>query len=187
MKCVDYKKDFFSEEESETILAELAELDYTSNLKTIDGEDRTIPRMMGYFSEDGVDYPYAGLVLTGSVWTDKLKEVRDKLEEETGRKFNGVLINVYRDGMDTIGWHTDSETQLGKDPYIATLSFGSERRFCFREIDNRTNKKELVVGSGSLLAMKDDCQRVWEHKIPRDTAVKATRYSLTFRNCDYGN
>lgn len=185
MNCVEFTDKFFSEEESKDILNELSCLPYTNVLKTIEGEDREIPRMMGYFSETGVDYPYADLILPGSVWNDTLIKIKNKLEKETGRKFNGVLINVYRDGMDTINWHSDSEKQLGDNPCIATLSFGSARKFCFRKKDERLEKEEFVVGNGSLLIMKDDCQKVWEHKIPRDTAVKGVRYSLTFRNCDH--
>jgi alkylated DNA repair dioxygenase AlkB len=99
----------------------------------------------------------------------------------TGELFNGVLINMYREGQDSMGWHSDDEKELGKEPVIASISLGASRRFLFREKENRKEKREVFLKDGSLLVMEGRTQELWQHCLPRSAKVKDSRINLTFR------
>lgn len=183
MKCIDYYNDFLSKEFADECLKVLSSLDYTSELTTLDGEKVNVPREMIYLSDEAVDYPYANLILKGKSWNEIkiVSDLKDMIESKTGAKFNGVLMNKYRDGNDTINWHSDSEKQLGEKPTIASLNLGAERIFKFKLKEDKKIKNEFLLEHGSLFIMKDDCQEKWLHSIRRDSSVKTERLNLTFR------
>lgn len=184
MECIELYEEFISKEDADKIFDLLSELEYTNTLKTEEGDTVTIPREMMYFGDEAVEYPYANLILNGSSWKDIdfLTDLKNKIESKTYNKYNGVLINNYRDGSDTIGWHSDSEKQLGDRPTIASLNFGAERIFKFRKKEDKSIKNEFLLKNGSLFIMKDDCQEKWLHSIRRDSSIKTPRFNLTFRN-----
>ncbi len=100
---------------------------------------------------------------------------------EVGRPFNSVLLNRYRDGRDAMGWHSDDEPELGRQPVIASLSLGSPRRFVFRHRQQHGLKREIVLGHGDLLLMAGETQRLYQHALPRTAKPMGERINLTFR------
>ncbi len=111
-----------------------------------------------------------------------LAALRDRLRKELGVPFNSVLANLYRDGRDAMGWHSDDEPELGAEPVIASLSLGAARRFVLRRRDDHAVKQTLVLAPGSLLVMRGACQRDWQHALPRTAKPVGPRLNLTFRH-----
>ena len=155
----------------------------TSKLKTtVDGTEVEIPRKIGYFSNNGEDYPYANLILKGQVFAPVLLDIKNDLEKVINAKFNSVLVNLYRDGNDTINWHSDAEPQLGENPTIASVNFGASRVFKFKEkVKGEKAKHDFLLEHGTVIVMKNDCQTKWLHSIRRDFTVTTPRFNLTYR------
>lgn len=183
MDCVDLYSNFYNKDEADKYFSELSKLNLTSKLEAkLDGSIIEIPRKMGYFSDNGEDYPYANLILKGQTWEKVLVDIRTDLEKKLNLKFNSVLVNLYRDGNDTINWHSDSEPQLGKNPTIASVNFGASRVFKFKEkVKGEKDKHDFLLEHGTVFIMKDDCQEKWLHSIRRDSSVTMPRFNLTYR------
>jgi alkylated DNA repair dioxygenase AlkB len=139
-----------------------------------------VPRLNAWFSDAGLHYAYSGLSHQGTGWPDWLVPIKERVEAVAEARFNSLLLNRYRDGQDSIGFHTDAEPELGLNPAVATLSFGAERDFVLR---HRKSKETLTyrLGSGSLLVMGGASQHHWVHGIPKTGAEVGERVSLTFR------
>ncbi|MCE9561968.1 MAG: alpha-ketoglutarate-dependent dioxygenase AlkB [Planctomycetes bacterium] len=139
-----------------------------------------LPRLNAWFADDGLRYSYSGLTHLGAGWLPELAEIKSDVEIASGTSFNSRLLNRYRNGQDSIGFHTDAEPELGENPVVATLSFGSERDFVLR---HRKKKETLTyrVGHGSLLVMGGTSQHHWLHSVPKTEEVVGERISLTFR------
>jgi alkylated DNA repair dioxygenase AlkB len=139
-----------------------------------------LPRLNAWFADDGLRYSYSGLAHVGSGWVPELSEVKRKVEASSGAACNSLLLNRYRHGQDSIGFHTDAEPELGENPVVATVSFGSERDFGLR---HRQTKESLRyrVGHGSLLVMVGTSQHHWLHALPKTEEGVGERMSLTFR------
>lgn len=114
-------------------------------------------------------------------WTAELLEIKAKVETFTGMTFNGVLLNYYRDGNDSVAWHSDKDTIVGLKTEIASVSFGQGRNFDFRNKENHRQQYSLELGNGSLLLMKGDLQKYWEHRIAKSVVPMKGRINLTFR------
>lgn len=115
-------------------------------------------------------------------WTPELLLLREKVEEETGLKFNAVLLNLYRDGNDSVSWHSDKEHKIGRNPNIASLTFGQTRPFRFRHKTNREIAQlEIALHHGTLLLMSGTTNTFWEHHIPKSAKPLLPRINLTFR------
>jgi len=114
-------------------------------------------------------------------WLPPLLELKEKVEILTGMSFNGVLLNYYRDGNDSVAWHSDKDTIPGLKTEIASISLGQERGFDFRAKDNHRNRYTVNLEHGSLLLMKGDLQRFWEHRIAKSSQIMNGRINLTFR------
>ena len=111
-----------------------------------------------------------------------LQSIKNKIEKVSGSKFNSVLLNYYRDGKDSMGWHSDDEPELGKNPVIASLSFGQKRVFHLRHrFDKEIPKVKLNLDHGSLLIMAGETQHFWQHQIPKTARKIEGRINLTFR------
>ena len=140
-----------------------------------------IKRHMAYVSDDSRDYLYSTLLLKGESWTGMLCDIRDELNKALGLNFNSVLLNKYNDGKDEIRWHSDKETQLGKQPIIACLNLGATRNMWF--LDKASGvKTPYPLSNGDLLIMGENCQDNKLHAILKEKDVTGTRISLTFRN-----
>ena len=108
--------------------------------------------------------------------------LKDRVEEKVNLNFNSVLANLYRNGQDYVSWHSDDEKELGKNPTIASVSFGATRRFLLRHRSNKNLETvDLSLGHGSLLIMKGSTQHYWKHQVPKTAKVKTERINLTLR------
>lgn len=146
------------------------------------GKELLIPRLQAWYGDREVKYKYSGILLEPLAWTSALLELKESIEAVSNTKFNSVLVNLYRDGKDSMGWHSDDEPELGKNPVIASLSLGAVRRFSFRH----RQRKDLVkirmdLLDGSLLIMCGNTQHNWQHSLPKTTKKVGERINLTFR------
>ena len=113
-------------------------------------------------------------------WTNELRVLKKMVEKETGENFNSCLLNLYHDGSEGMAWHSDGETDLEKNGAIASLSFGAERKFCFKHKKTKETVS-LILQHGSLLVMKDETQSYWLHRLPPTKKIDHPRINLTFR------
>jgi alkylated DNA repair dioxygenase AlkB len=147
---------------------------------TIFGKTYPIPRLEAFFATGNQRYSYSGKTLISHPFTPELLDIKRKIEEISSETFNCVLVNLYRDGQDSNGWHADNEPELGKNPSIASLSLGASRRFDLRH--NLSNQKlSFELNHGSLLVMKGEMQHFWKHQIAKTKKVTEPRINLTFR------
>ncbi len=145
------------------------------------GKTHAVPRLHQWFGDQGSVYRWSGLAMQPQPWLPELSAVRREICRATKRGFNSVLVNYYRDGHDTVGWHADDEPELGHNPIIASLSLGAERDFVLRRNDDPSTRKTLRLGHGSLLVMAGATQACWQHALPRRLRVTQPRVNLTFR------
>lgn len=145
------------------------------------GRDVPSPRLSCWVGDADAIYRYSGVRHVPRPWTDALCAVRSRLQRDLGLRFNSVLANLYRDGRDAMGWHSDDEPELGPRPAIASISLGGVRRFVLKHREVSTRKLELPLAHGSLLLMRGDTQRHYRHALPRTVRPVAPRINLTFR------
>jgi alkylated DNA repair dioxygenase AlkB len=140
------------------------------------------PRLTAWYGEEGARYVYAGLELDPLPWTARLLALKARVEQAVGHRFNGVLLNYYRNERDSMGMHSDDEPELGPSPVIASLSLGEARTLVFRHRSDRGRKSiRLELGDGSLLLMRGATQRHWKHGIAQERRPCGARVNLTFR------
>ncbi|WP_291787090.1 alpha-ketoglutarate-dependent dioxygenase AlkB [Cecembia sp.] len=139
------------------------------------------PRLTALYGNPSVAYGYSGIKMQPYPWTDFLLQIKEAIEQVADTDFTHVLLNYYRDGKDSMGWHRDNEPELGKNPVIGSVSFGYPRRFQFRLYNDKSKKKELLLEHGSFLLMRGETQHYWEHQIPKSQKVQGARINLTFR------
>jgi alkylated DNA repair dioxygenase AlkB len=156
------------------------ELPFEQGRITIFGKTHPIPRLEAFFGISTQIYSYSGKTLKTNPFTKELFEMKTKIEETTNEKFNCVLVNLYRDGRDSNGWHADNEPELGINPTITSLTLGAMRRFDLRHNTSR-EKISMELNHGSLLVMKGGMQHFWKHQIAKTTKVSTPRINLTFR------
>lgn len=148
-------------------------------------QERTIfghltPRLTAWEADAGVAYRYSGITHMGEGWSGLLQGVRQRVEEAAQATFNSVLLNRYRDGDDSMGYHADDEPELGMNPIIASLSLGGSRTFVLRH-ESSGEKRRYELGHGSLLIMAGTLQHHWKHALPKTKAAVSERINLTFR------
>lgn len=144
------------------------------------GREIDSPRLSCWIGDPGTDYKYSGVRFAPHPWPEALLPIRERLVRELGVPFNSVLANLYRDGKDSMGWHSDNEPELGSEPVIASVSLGAERRFAMKQRIAQA-KTELKLSNGSLLVMRGSTQRHWKHALPKAGKIRAERLNLTFR------
>ncbi len=159
----------------------LRETPWSQPRVTLFGRQLDSPRLACWYGDAGAVYTYSGLRNRPLPWTPLLQEIRRAVERDSGETFNSVLLNLYRDGEDRMGWHADDEAELGDAPVIASLSLGACRRFRLAHRRRRQRRCELLLGDGSLLLMRPPLQSEWRHCVPREPAVTDARINLTFR------
>lgn len=140
------------------------------------------PRLTALYGEEGKQYGYANIVMKPHPFTPDLIQLKKIIEKITGTYYNVVLLNLYRDGSDSNGWHSDDEKELGTNPSIASLSLGAKRSFKLRHKKLKSLRHQLVLDQGSLLLMKGPTQHFWQHQIPKTKKEVGPRINLTFRN-----
>jgi alkylated DNA repair dioxygenase AlkB len=172
----------FAADEATRLLRELrAAVDWRQEEILIFGQRRLVPRLVAWHGDPGASYVYSGTEHRPQPWTSTLEEVRARASALTGVAFNAVLLNLYRDGRDGMGWHADDEPELGRNPVIASVSLGAERRFCLRHRRRRDLKVDLPLPHGSLLCMSGATQHHWLHALPKTSRPTGERINLTFR------
>jgi alkylated DNA repair dioxygenase AlkB len=178
---LDYFPNFLDPQSANDLYAQiLSELPFQENQIVMFGKQVKVPRLEAYFSLNGENYGYSGQTLMNNPFPAFLEDLRQKIATITGMPYNALLINYYRDGQDSNGWHADNEKSLGKNPSIASLSLGAERIFELRHLES--NKKiKLKLAHGSLLHMHGALQHHWKHQLPKVKDLKAARINLTFR------
>ncbi len=145
------------------------------------GREILQPRLTALFGEPGKTYTYSGLRMEPEPFTSALTEIKEKCEEIADKKFNVCLANLYRDGQDSMGWHSDDEKELGKNPVIASVSLGGERIFHLKHRQDPAAKYKIRLQHGSLLVMQGTTQEFWKHQLPKTKKPVSPRVNLTFR------
>ena len=177
-----YYPQFFNNETSDRYLKLL--------LKTIEWQEDSIkvfgktylqPRLTALYANNSNSYTYSNITMYPLMFTDDLLEIKSAIENEIGTTFTSCLANLYRNGQDSNGWHADNEKELGKQPIIASITFGAERIFHFKHKKDNTLKTKILLNHGSLLVMKGDTQNNWLHQLPKTKKRIAERINLTFR------
>ncbi len=138
------------------------------------------PRLTAWMAEPNVTYTYSGIAHSGNGIQGTTAELRALVSARLDVPFNFVLLNRYRDGADSMGWHADAEPELGAHPVIASLSLGSGRRFKLRRRD-RSAVMDIDLPGGSLLIMYGESQRHWQHSVPKTARRVGQRINLTLR------
>lgn len=138
------------------------------------------PRLSAWIGDEDAAYRYSGTRFAPHPWTPTLLALRDRVAVACGASFNSVLANLYRDGADRMGWHSDDEAELGTAPVIASVSLGAERAFRFRAKAGG-EPVNIELPHGSLLRMGGDTQRLYKHELPVRRRVLKPRINLTFR------
>lgn len=156
-------------------------IDWQPEEIVIFGARRPVPRLVAWHGDPSAHYTYSGTAHVPRPWTPELQRVRERVQGLTGARFNAVLLNLYRDGRDGMGWHADDEPELGAEPMIASVSLGATRRFCLRHRGRKDRKLDLSLEHGCLLLMAGSTQRHWVHAVPKTTRPVGERINLTFR------
>lgn len=138
------------------------------------------PRLTTWYGDDDKPYTFSGITLQPHPWNESLLKIKNKIEPLCGVNFNSVLLNRYRDGNDSISWHTDAEKELGKNPVIASVNFGEERVFQLKHIETG-QRIDIPLKHGSLLIMMGELQHFWKHQVPKSKKPMNERVNLTFR------
>lgn len=178
-----YYPQFLNLEESYFFFEKLkTELNWQAEKIRLFGKEHWQPRLLAWYADHGVQYTYSGITHQPEFWSENLLNLKGIIENLTEITFNSVLANFYRNGADSMGWHSDDEKELGPEPVIASLSLGQERRFLFRPRKGIFGqKKDFLLNSGSLLIMRGRTQEHFQHSVPKTAKVVGERINLTFR------
>lgn len=174
---------FFKKKESNQLFNNLqSNVSWKQEQIKMFGKEINIPRLTEVYGNQGLSYKYSGIQTNAIGWVNPdVDFIRKQILKELNLKFNFCLLNQYRGGNDSVSWHQDNEPALGQNPIIASVSFGSERNFQLRNIDDKKQKVNIVLPHGSLLLMQGGTQHFWEHQIPKTKKQVGSRINLTFR------
>jgi alkylated DNA repair dioxygenase AlkB len=174
---LDFSETFYRKIDADALFAQLhAETPWQQER----GRTGPFPRLTAWYADVGLTYTYSGVTHQALPWTAALSEVRRRVEEAGATTFNSLLLNLYRDGNDSIGFHTDAEPELGANPVVASISLGAVRQFVMKHIDTG-EKLKYDLPHGSLLIMGGTCQNHWLHGVPKTKIAAGPRLNLTFR------
>ena len=181
---IQYVANAFTAREADRLFQSLLDaIPWRTATLTIAGQKRPLPRLQCWMADQGRSYSYSGLKLSPHPWNPDVLRIKARLEQLCEHSFNSVLLNYYRDGSDSVSWHADDETELGPNPIVASVSLGAQRTLEFKPKFNLTTpKKQIVLGSGSILIMGKTIQNNWLHQLPKISGTIHPRISLTFRN-----
>lgn len=176
-----YIPDFFNTNVANRYLKTFIEtIQWKQESMNMYGKQIPFPRLTSWYGDSDKPYSFSGITLQPHPWSKELLEIKKRIEPKAEVEFNSVLLNRYRSGNDSISWHTDAEKELGKNPIIASLNFGAERKFQLKHI--QTNERiDIVLKHGSLLIMKGELQHFWKHQVPKTKKEVSERINLTFR------
>ena len=176
-----FHQSVFTEDESTSLMKKLSEdIVWRNDESKLFGKHYITKRKVAWYGDKAFEYKYSNVKRNALTWTHELLLIKDRIEKFTLESFNSCLLNLYHDGSEGMGWHSDNESTLKKKATIASLSLGANRRFCFKH--KRTNeKKEIILNNGSIILMKGEIQTNWLHQLPKMLKIKNPRINLTFR------
>jgi len=173
---------FFDTQQSDRFFSELySNTKWSQEFFKLYGKSVPIPRLTAWYGDEGKSYTYSKITMHPQPWTPALEEIKAQVESVAKIKFNSVLLNLYRHGKDSVAWHSDDEPELGENPLIASVSFGSTRRFMLKHKYKGELKAEIALTHGSCLIMQGTTQHCWLHQIPKTAKAVEPRINLTFR------
>lgn len=175
-----YVPAFLSQAKSDDCFNELMQLPFTQSTIKIFGKEVLIPRKECLISNAGITYTYSNNALKSIPIPTFLDPIIAKIEQLSDSNYNAILVNLYENGQHSNGWHADNEKELGKNPVIASLSFGATRRFDLKHNHSKT-KHSFNLGNGDLLIMGGEMQHFWKHQVPKTKQENQPRINLTFR------
>lgn len=158
----------------------LVEVPWRQEHLQVAGTTVALPRLTCWQGDEAAVYTYSGIRNAPSRWSPTVLELKEMVEAHTGTQFNRVLLSLYRDGQDHIGWHAHDEPELGPEPIIASLSLGVTRRFEFRHRHSRTFYA-LELSHGTMLIMKGRTQLDWRHRIDMESQTSGELLNITFK------
>ncbi|MFD2727338.1 alpha-ketoglutarate-dependent dioxygenase AlkB family protein [Hyunsoonleella rubra] len=174
---------FFSKEESDSLYISLAEnINWQQDQIKFFGKIYDVPRLTALYGNTHKTYKYSGILMQPHPWNEDLLFIKKRIEKEAKVEFSTCLLNYYRTGNDSNSWHQDNEKELGRNPIIASVSFGETRPFQLKHIERNDLKRvDIPLSHGSMLLMKDSTQHFWKHRIPKTKKDIGSRINLTFR------
>lgn len=174
---------FLNAEESDNYFQNIVKaLHWQQRTLRVYNKDHLTPRLVAWCADPGIAYSYSGDTTPQQDWPPALIQLKEHVEQRCKARFNGALLNYYRNGDDSMGWHCDDESSLGEQPVIASLSLGAERTFQFRPKPPRTGERiDLTLENGSLLLMSGNTQKFWQHALPKRKRIQQARLNITFR------
>ncbi len=179
---IEYYPNFFDASQSELLFTKLLNvIPWQLDNITIFGKTHPQPRLTALFGNEGKPYSYSNIIMQPHPWNPILMFIKSEIETICNENFTTVLLNLYRDGKDSNGWHADNEKELGRNPVIASVSFGAERSFHLKHNSIVDAKQKITLENGSLLLMKGETQHFWKHQIPKTAKPIGSRINLTFR------
>jgi alkylated DNA repair dioxygenase AlkB len=177
-----YYPHFFDKKEADAIFVQLTnDIPWQQDNIRVFGKIHPQPRLTALFGNEGKSYSYSNIKMQPHPWNTLLQKIKSKVESVSDTDFTTVLLNQYRDGKDSNGWHADNEKELGINPIIASVSFGAERVFQLKHNSISGLKQNILLEHGSLLLMKETTQHFWKHQIPKTSKPIGSRINLTFR------
>jgi alkylated DNA repair dioxygenase AlkB len=180
---LDYSPGWLEEREAEVVeQALLDELVWEQREIVLFGRRILQPRLIAWAGDR--PYRYSGQTLEVRPFSRSLAALRRRVELATERAFNHALVNRYRDGADSMGFHSDDEPELGEHPVLASISLGATRCFVLepKQRSRRSERRELELERGSLLIFGGDTQAEFRHALPKARAPIGERVNVTFRN-----
>jgi alkylated DNA repair dioxygenase AlkB len=178
-----YYPGFLTKEEADHLMQALRQqVSWRQDDIRVFGKVYPQPRLTALYANNRKPYSYSNITMHPLAFTGELLSIKEKIEILLpGTAFTTCLLNLYRNGRDSNGWHADDEPELGKDPVIASVSLGEERAFHFKHKEDPALKHKMVLEHGSLLVMKGSTQHNWLHQIPKTARTIGDRINLTFR------
>ena len=177
-----YIPEFFKKQEADSLFNKIySETNWQQDDIKVFGKLYKQPRLTSLYGESGQPYSYSNITMYPKYFTQTLVLIKERIERIAETNFNTVLINLYRHGQDSNGWHADNENELGQNPIIASISLGEERPFYFKHRTIKEAKHKLILKHGSLLIMKGEMQHFWLHQIAKTKKKIGPRINLTFR------
>ena len=177
-----YFQYFFNTDEAEHFYSKLSKtIPWQQDPITVFGKTYDQPRLTALHANNTKPYSYSGITMYPNQMTTELTAIYERIRTVSSVEFTSVLLNLYRDGKDSNGWHADNEKVLGKSPSIASVSFGAQRFFHLKHRTIKEARLKVLLHSGSLLLMEGDTQEKWLHQIPKTAKPIQPRINLTFR------
>jgi alkylated DNA repair dioxygenase AlkB len=177
-----YHANFVGQHTSDDLFQKfIKEIPWKQSTQKMWDKEYLTPRLTSWHGDIGTDYSVSGKISNPNPWTHELLMLKAMAEPLAGVQFNSVLLNYYRDGNDSVAWHSDRESVLGRNPVIASVSFGQVRSFDIRNKADHSEHYSVRLEHGSFLLMKAGLQEHWEHRIAKSTRLMKARVNLTFR------